>query len=125
MESLEGKVAVITGGANGIGRALAHDLASKGCRLVLADIETDALADAEKSLAAGGTDLVTRVTDVTKLAEVEALAQTALDRFGQVDVVVNNAGVIAWNPVSALTIADWEWVIGVNLWGVIHGVHVF
>src|SRR5688500_10273586 len=104
MESFEGKVAVITGGGNGIGRALAHELASKGCRLVLADIEAAALGDAEKSLTADGAEVVTSITDVTKLAEVEALAQTALDRFGQVDIVVNNAGVIAWNPVSALTI---------------------
>ena len=125
METLEGKVAVVTGGGNGIGRAVAHELAAQGCRLVLADIEEAALGSTAAALKGGGADVVTTVCDVTKLAQVEALAKTTLDRFGQVDIVVNNAGVIAWNPVSALTIADWEWVINVNLWGVIHGVHVF
>src|SRR3954453_11618639 len=125
MDSFEGKVAVITGGGNGIGRALARELAGRGCKLVLADIDSDALAGAVSDLPAAGVDVLSTSTDVTKLADVEALAATAIERFGHVDVVVNNAGVIAWNPVSALTIADWEWVIGVNLWGVIHGVHVF
>src|SRR3954453_192614 len=125
MDSFEGKVAVITGGGNGIGRALARELAGRGCKLVLADIDSDALAGAVSDLPAAGVDVLSTSTDVTKLADVEALAATAIERFGHVDIVVNNAGVIAWNPVSALTIADWEWVIGVNLWGVIHGCHVF
>src|SRR5690348_6350622 len=103
MESFEGKVAVITGGGNGIGRAVAHELAGRGCHIVLADIDEAALADAETSLKSAGAEVATGVTDVTQLSSVEGLAQTALDRFGHVDIVVNNAGVIAWNPVSALT----------------------
>ena len=69
--------------------------------------------------------MITSVTDVSKLEQVESLAEQALAAFGAVDVVVNNAGVIAWNPIDALTIGDWRWVVDVNLWGVIHGVHVF
>jgi NAD(P)-dependent dehydrogenase (short-subunit alcohol dehydrogenase family) len=125
MQTFEGKVAVITGGGNGIGRAVAHELAGRGCRIVLADIDKAALDESATSVSAMGTEVATSVTDVTRLDEVEELARVALERFGQVDIVVNNAGVIAWNPVGALTIADWEWVVGVNLWGVIHGVHVF
>src|SRR4051794_38188370 len=128
MDSFEGKVAVITGGGNGIGRALARELAGRGgkavpagndggalaragggCKLVLADIDGDAVAGAVADLPSAGADVVSTSADVTKLADVEALAATAIERFGHVDIVVNNAGVIAWNPVSALTIADWEW----------------
>src|SRR4051812_34282065 len=115
MESFDGKTAVITGGGNGIGRAVARELAGRGCRIMLADIDTGALEESAANVAAASAEVATRVTDVTKLSEVEALAAATIARFGQVDIVVNNAGVIAWNPVSALTIADWEWVIGVNL----------
>ena len=122
---IQGAVAVITGGGNGIGRALAQVLADGGCSIMLADIDEPALAGAAAALAASGAEVATAVTDVARLDSVEALAAATIERFGKVDILVNNAGVIAWNPMSALTIADWEWVIGVNLWGVIHGVHAF
>jgi NAD(P)-dependent dehydrogenase (short-subunit alcohol dehydrogenase family) len=125
MQSFESKVAVITGGGNGIGRALARQLSGRGCRIVLADIDEAALAESEQALKEAGAEVATALTDVTDATAVEALARTTLERFGQVDIVVNNAGVIAWNPMSALTLQDWEWVVGVNLWGVIHGIHAF
>lgn len=125
MEDLRDKVAVITGGGSGIGLAIARAFAAQGGRVVLADIDDAALAQAAATLTASGTEVLTVHTDVSVLAEVEALAVAAGERFGHVDLVVNNAGVIAWNSVSRLTIEDWRWVVGVNLWGVIHGVHVF
>ena len=125
METFNGSVAVITGGGSGIGFALARALAAEGTRVVLADIDDTALAAAGAQLRATGADVLTVHTDVSVLAEVEALAAATLARFGRVDLVVNNAGVIAWNPVRSLTIEDWRWVVGVNLWGVVHGVHVF
>ena len=125
MQKFNGSVAVITGGGSGIGFALARALAAEGTRVVLADIDDTALAAAAAQLSAAGADVLTVHTDVSVLAEVEALAAATLARFGHVDLVVNNAGVIAWNPVRSLTIEDWRWVVGVNLWGVVHGVHVF
>ena len=123
MEDLRDKVAVITGGGSGIGLAIARAFAAQGGRVVLADIDDAALAQAAATLTASGAEVLTVHTDVSVLAEVEALAVAAGERFGHVDLVVNNAGVIAWNSVSRLTIEDWRWVVGVNLWGVIHGVH--
>ncbi len=125
MEDLRDKVAVITGGGSGIGFAIARAFAAAGGHVVLADIDDDALAQAEATLVAGGAEVLTMHTDVSVLSDVEALAAAAQARFGHVDLVVNNAGVIAWNSVNRLTIADWRWVIGVNLWGVVHGVHTF
>jgi NAD(P)-dependent dehydrogenase (short-subunit alcohol dehydrogenase family) len=125
VQDLQGAVSVVTGGASGIGLAIARELAAEGGALVLADIDDAALATAAKSLEAAGAEVLTVHTDVGVLADVEALARAALDRFGKVDVVVANAGVIAWNPVSSLTIEEWRWVVDVNLWGVVHCVHVF
>lgn len=125
MRELDGAVSVVTGGGSGIGRALALELAAQGGRIVLADIDEDAMASTAASLEPTGAEVLTVRTDVGVLDDVEALARATLDRFGRVDVVLANAGVIAWNPVSALTIRDWRWVIDVNLWGVVHCVHVF
>ena len=125
MEQFDGKVAAITGGGSGIGLAVARQLATEGCRLSLADIDGDALEGARSSLRGEGFEVATTVADVGRLEDVERFAANTLAEFGAVDVVVNNAGVIAWNPIDALTIDDWRWVVDVNLWGVIHGVHVF
>jgi NAD(P)-dependent dehydrogenase (short-subunit alcohol dehydrogenase family) len=126
MEQLDDKVAVVTGSASGIGYALADALLHAGCRVVLADIEEPALADAQAQLAEHHGDRVFgAVTDVSDLASVEKLAAAAVDRFGQVDVLCNNAGVSTFNTIDHLTIDDWRWVISVDLWGVIHGVHTF
>jgi NAD(P)-dependent dehydrogenase (short-subunit alcohol dehydrogenase family) len=126
MDELDGKVAVVTGSASGIGYALADALLHAGCRVVLADIEEPKLADARAALAESHGDHVFAVaTDVSDLASVEKLAGATVEHFGHVDILCNNAGVSTFNTIDHLTIDDWRWVINVDLWGVIHGVHTF
>ena len=127
MQNFRGKVAVITGGASGIGLGLARKAASEGMRLVLADIEQGALDGAAAELRDLGAEVLPVRTDVSQLADVEALAEQAWARFGGVHLLCNNAGVGSSVGGSVLTgtIANWQWLLGVNLWGVIHGVHVF
>ena len=125
MKDFQGKVAVITGGASGLGRAMAVRFAREGMRIVLADVEPDALAKAEAEMKAAGTEVIGVRTDVSKAAEVEALAQKTLAAFGAVHLVANNAGVAPLGNAWENSVADWEWTLGVNLWGVIHGVRVF
>jgi len=125
MELTAGKVAVVTGAASGIGLALAERFAGAGLDVVLADIEQTALQAAEQKVAALGVKTLAVPTDVSDEAAVNALAAATVDRFGAVHVVCNNAGVTSdadpWSgPVSA-----WRWVLGVNLWGVIHGIRAF
>lgn len=124
MEELSGKVAVITGGASGIGLGLAQACAAAGMKLVLADIEADALDKAVAELPEG-TEVEAVVCDVSDGAQVDALRDRAVDRFGTVHLVCNNAGVGTGGPVWEHTIEDWEWVLGVNLWGVVHGIRAF
>ncbi len=125
MKDFQGKVAVITGGASGLGRAMAERFAREGMRIVLADVEPTALAGAEAEMKAAGAQVIGVRTDVAKAAEVEALAQQALAAFGAVHLVANNAGVAPLGNAWENSVADWEWTLGVNLWGVIHGVRVF
>ena len=125
MENVHGKVAVITGGASGIGLALARRFGADGMRLVLADVEVDALAAAAADLRGDGIEVLTQVTDVSDGDQVDALGEAALEAFGAVHLVCNNAGVGGGGQTDQLTAADWEWVLGVNLWGVIHGMRVF
>ena len=125
MKDFQGKVAVITGGASGLGRAMAERFARAGMSIVLADVEPNALAKAEAEMKAAGAKVIGVRTDVSKAADVEALAQRTLAAFGGVHLLANNAGVAEGGNVWDNTVADWEWVLGVNLWGVIHGVRVF
>jgi NAD(P)-dependent dehydrogenase (short-subunit alcohol dehydrogenase family) len=125
MKDFHGKVAVITGGASGLGRAMADRFAREGMAIVLADVEPNALARAEAEMKAAGAKVIGVRTDVSKAAEVEALAQKTLAAFGAVHLLANNAGVAEGGSVWDNTVADWEWVLGVNVWGVIHGVRVF
>lgn len=125
MQEFAGKVAVVTGAASGIGRATAIRFAQEGMKVVLADIEEPALEAVVTELTAAGHEVIGVPTDVSKLSAVEALARAAVDRFGAVHVVHNNAGVVVSGPVEELTIADWEWVLGVDLWSVIYGIKVF
>jgi NAD(P)-dependent dehydrogenase (short-subunit alcohol dehydrogenase family) len=125
MEQLEDKVAVVTGGGSGIGRAVATQLAGAGMHVVVADIQQDALDATVADLVGAGHRAIGVRTDVSDGASVEALAQAALDEFGAVHLVHNNAGVGVGGPVWTHTERDWEWVLGVNLWGVIHGIRVF
>jgi len=125
MDVVQGKVAVITGAASGIGLAMAQRFGADGMKLVLADVEADALTAAVSELRAAGHDAVGVVTDVSKGEDVDALGRAALDAFGAVHLVCNNAGVGGGGQMDSLTTADWQWVLGVNLWGVIHGMRVF
>lgn len=120
-----GKVAVITGGASGIGLGLARHALEQGMKVVIADVEQAALDDAVTRLEAETDHLVAVRTDVARGEDVEALAQRTLDAFGAVHLLFNNAGVSSNRPVWETSEADWNWVLGVNLGGVIHGVRVF
>jgi NADP-dependent 3-hydroxy acid dehydrogenase YdfG len=125
MQTFGGKVAVVTGAASGIGRALADQCASEHMKVVLADVDERALArTAEEMQQAGATVLAVR-TDVSQGGDVEALAQKTLGAFGGVHLLFNNAGVTGGTSTWESTVADWTWVLGVNLWGVIHGIRAF
>ena len=125
MKEFQGKVAVVTGAASGIGRALAERCAQEGMRVVLAGINEQTLLQACQELKAEGASVLAIQTDVAKAGDVEALAQKAFDTYGAVHLLFNNAGVGAGTMIWESTLADWEWTIGVNLWGVIHGIRAF
>jgi NAD(P)-dependent dehydrogenase (short-subunit alcohol dehydrogenase family) len=125
MRTFAGRVAVITGGASGLGRALAFRFARDGVRLVLADVDERALAATKGELEAAGATAIAARCDVSSAAEIEALAERTLEAFGAVHIVCNNAGIAPLGVVWENTVADWQWTLGVNLWGVIHGVRVF
>lgn len=125
MKNFKDKVAVITGGASGFGREFASIGASLGMKLVLADVQQDALDKAKGELEAQGAQVLAVRCDVRKAEQVQALADATMERYGAVHLVFNNAGVASGGLVWENSVADWEWVLGVNLWGVIHGVRVF
>jgi len=128
MKQLSGRVAVVTGGASGIGRGMAEAFAARGMKVVIADIEDSALAPAVAALRAGGAEVIGVRCDVTSPQSVADLAERALAQYGAVHVLCNNAGVAGAANMGALwelPLADWEWVLGVNTWGVIHGMRAF
>ncbi len=125
MKEFRGRVAVVTGAASGIGQALAASFAGEGMRVVLADIEPGALAAAERELKRAGCETLAVETDVSRAEQVEALARRTLDAFGAVHIVCNNAGVFAGGLCWEAPLADYDWVLGVNMWGVIHGIRSF
>jgi NAD(P)-dependent dehydrogenase (short-subunit alcohol dehydrogenase family) len=125
MKDFAGKVAVITGAGSGFGREFARIGASLGMKLVLADIQADALAATASELQVRGVELIAERVDVSKAEDVERLAQRTKEAFGKVHLLFNNAGVAAGGLVWEHSTRDWEWVLGVNLWGVIHGVRCF
>jgi NAD(P)-dependent dehydrogenase (short-subunit alcohol dehydrogenase family) len=125
MKEFNDKVAVITGAASGIGRALADRCVQEGMKVVLADVEVEALANTEAGMKASGATVLAVRTEVSQARDVEVLAQKTLDAFGAVHLLCNNAGVATSPSIWESTLAEWEWVLGVNLWGVIHGVRVF
>ncbi len=125
MDPFRGRVAVITGGAGGIGQALAEAFAARGASLVLADLDAQALASVVERMRAAGHTVTGVVTDVTRRESVEALAKEAVAQFGKVHIVCNNAGVAVFGPLREARYEDWQFAMGVNFWGVVHGVHAF
>jgi len=127
MKVFKDKVAVITGGASGVGRAIGQRLGREGAKLVIADIEQSALDKAVAEFQAAGVDAIGQLTDVTKFESVEALAERAFAHFGAVHLLFNNAGI---GPGEATTLWDtdlktWTWGFNVNVWGVVHGLKAF
>ena len=126
MQDFAQKVAVVTGAASGIGRALAECFAAQRMKLVMADIEEPALSAAASELRQSGATVLGHQVDVSKAAEVEALAEAAYREYGAVHVLCNNAGVGGQGGAAWLSsLENWHWVLGVNLYGVIHGIHSF
>ena len=125
MDPFRDRVAVITGGGGGIGSALARAFAARGARLALADVDRNAAEAVAKELAAGGAEAEAFAVDVTDKDDVERLAGAVVGRFGKVHVVCNNAGVMIGGLSWEAPLEDYEWVMGVNLWGVIHGIRTF
>ena len=125
LTSLKDRTAVVTGGASGIGRALALLFAREGANVVVADLDEAGMAETVAGVSQAGRRALAVKIDVSRLADVEALADRAFGEFGAVHVVCNNAGVALWGGLESVTHKDWEWAMGVNLWGVIHGVEAF
>jgi NAD(P)-dependent dehydrogenase (short-subunit alcohol dehydrogenase family) len=124
VEALEGKTAVVTGAASGMGRAFAERLAGAGMNVVLADVEAPRLEEAVAAVRELGVEAIGVPTDVSDPESVDRLRDEALARFGRVNLLCNNAGV-GGSMLEGMHLPDWRWVIGVNLWGVIHGHHSF
>lgn len=125
LNNWQGKTAVLTGAGSGFGLECARIGAARGMNLVLVDVQADALAAAEAELKAAGAEVLALHVDVSKADQMEDLAQQVQARFGAPHFVFNNAGVGSGGLVWENTVADWEWVMGVNVWGVIHGVRLF
>jgi NAD(P)-dependent dehydrogenase (short-subunit alcohol dehydrogenase family) len=125
MRVFKDRVAVITGAASGFGREFALIGARMGMKLVLADVQQDALNEVKLELEALGAQVLAQCCDVRHAEQVQALADACMQKFGAVHLVFNNAGVGSGGLIWENTQADWEWVLGVNLWGVIHGVRIF
>jgi NAD(P)-dependent dehydrogenase (short-subunit alcohol dehydrogenase family) len=125
METFENRTAVVTGAASGMGRAFAERFGHLGMNVVLADVEEARLMEAAAAMREDGATVLPIVTDVASEESIDNLAARAFDTFGAVHVLCNNAGVGGGGPIAELTTNDWQWVLGVNLWGVIHGIRAF
>jgi NADP-dependent 3-hydroxy acid dehydrogenase YdfG len=124
MKNVDGKVAVITGAASGVGLGMAKRFSQEGMKIVLADVELAALDAAVKAVIAAGGEALAVLTDVSDAAQVERLADSATERFGRINILCNNAGVHRGGNAWEQSVDDWSWVLGVNLWGVVHGLRI-
>jgi len=125
MDQVEGKVVVITGAASGIGRAMARAFGKAGMRVAMADVESGALEEARKEVEAQDIDVMATVCDVSQADSVAALAEEVQSAFGGIHVVCNNAGVFCGGTTWGTSLNDYEWILNVNVWGVIHGIRTF
>ena len=125
MKEFKGKVAVITGAASGIGQGLAERCAKEGMKVVISDVDEKRLRRLERKLNREGAQILSVSTDVSKASDVENLAKKTLEMFGEVHLLFNNAGIAIPNLTWEYNLKDWEQVLGVNLWGVLHGIHTF
>lgn len=125
MSDYKGKIVVITGAANGIGKELASRFAAQGAKLSLADIDSENLAKLEKDLKGKGAEVMATVLDVSDYVAMVDFSKKTFAKFGSVDYLFNNAGVIAAGTIWELPLSDWEWVFGVNVMGVVHGIKAF
>lgn len=125
MRELRGKVAVVTGAASGIGRALAHELAAAGCELAISDVDEAGLAQTRAAVEGRGTRVTSARLDVADRAAVHAYADAVAAEHGRVNVVVNNAGVALSSLIEQMRYEDFDWLMGINFWGVVHGTKAF
>ncbi|MGB1557739.1 MAG: SDR family oxidoreductase, partial [Oceanococcaceae bacterium] len=125
MKDFQGRVAAITGAGSGIGRALAINLAAAGCHLSLSDVNESGLADTVAQLQQSGVKVTSARVDVAQRAEVEAWAEQTAKDHGKVNLIFNNAGVALGGTVEGTSIEEYEWIVNINLWGVIYGTKAF
>ena len=125
MKDFQGKVVAITGAASGLGAATARAFAARGARLSLCDIDGEGLRGMKSELEGRGSEVFTEVVDVAQAWQVEEFCENTYKAMGQVDVLVNNAGVACAGTLADMELEDWQWIVGINFWGVIHGTHFF
>jgi NAD(P)-dependent dehydrogenase (short-subunit alcohol dehydrogenase family) len=125
MDVFKGRVAVVTGGGSGIGAAMARAFAREGAKVVLADVDRGGMEKVAAEIGKAGGEAIGVQTDVTDRAAVERLADETVKRFAAVHIVCNNAGVGVFGPMAEATHKDWQWVMNVNFWGVVHGIEAF
>lgn len=125
MTTLNSRVAVITGAGSGIGRATAKRLAERGCKVAISDVNQDGLKETAQAIESSGGDVLQHVIDVANRDAMYAYADAVAEAWGGANIVINNAGVALAQPVKELNYDDWEWLFGINFWGVVHGTHAF